>query len=167
VTHQGLIDREAVLRAAVNDTEESPWMTMPEYQLVIVNVIMSILKQHARLQGLGWHLFSALIVVKRRGPGDDTLEASPDLFKVDTDETLRRSWRIDVEGKAPQFVLEVVTEESKHRDFVEKPGIYDVMGVEEYAIFAPLRGEGASALSFTAEQPRDYLFPGVSMDAGC
>ncbi len=59
----------------------------------------------------------------------------------------RTSWKVAEEGAAPAFVLEVVTEESRGRDFDHKPDIYEAMKVREYAAFAPRRKDGGPLLS--------------------
>jgi Uma2 family endonuclease len=53
---------------------------------------------------------------------------------------------VRVEGQVPPFVLEVVTKDSWERDTVEKPLLYDAMGVQEYVIFAPQRKDGGPLL---------------------
>lgn len=46
------------------------------------------------------------------------------------------------EGVPPSFVLEVVSPESQNRDLRVKPERYEVMGVQEYALFAPALPDG-------------------------
>ncbi len=57
----------------------------------------------------------------------------------------RSSWKVADEGP-PLFVLEVVSEESLQRDLVQKQAIYQVMGVQEYAVYAPHRKDGGPPL---------------------
>jgi Uma2 family endonuclease len=49
----------------------------------------------------------------------------------------RTSYEVEAEGAPPAFVLEVVAPSSRERDLVIKPERYEVMGVQEYAIFDP------------------------------
>ncbi|MBV9021606.1 MAG: Uma2 family endonuclease [Ktedonobacteraceae bacterium] len=57
-----------------------------------------------------------------------------------------RSWRVGTTGPAPQVVLEIASRETWHKDLMEKPSKYAVMGVEEYFAYDPnepaLRREG-------------------------
>lgn len=75
-----------------------------------------------------------------------TLDVAPDLLMAEADDVERTSWNVLGEGQPPRFVLEVVTKESWERDTVEKWGIYNAMGVDEYAIFAPKRTDGGPLL---------------------
>jgi Uma2 family endonuclease len=74
------------------------------------------------------------------------LDLAPDLMLAEADDALRTSWDVRVEGQVPPFVLEVVTKDSWERDTVEKPLLYDAMGVHEYVIFAPQRKDGGPLL---------------------
>lgn len=128
-----------------DDTEEAPWVVMPDYQLWAISLLLSILRRHRRAQGLRWYIGSELWVALGR-PGRADLLVAPDLFVAEADPHSRTSWDIHEEGQPPRFVLEIVTEASWRRDTVEKVRVYDLMGVEEYAIFAPFRQDGGPAL---------------------
>lgn len=67
----------------------------------------------------------------------------PDVYVVlDADSYPRPSWVIWDEGKAPEVVLEVLSESTHRRDRGEKKRIYqDDIGVEEYFWYDPLTGE--------------------------
>ncbi|HVA92544.1 MAG TPA: Uma2 family endonuclease, partial [Chloroflexota bacterium] len=121
-----------------NDSEEAPWMVMPDYQMRVINLLLSILSRYRTELGLHWYIGSELMVIAPR-PGMTNMEVAPDLFIAAGDDSERDSWNVDVEGEGPRFVLEVVTRESWQRDTVEKVSLYDRLGVEEYAIFAPQR----------------------------
>ncbi len=71
---------------------------------------------------------------------------APDLFVAEGDSTSRTAWNVAVEGQPPRFVLEIVTGASWLRDTTEKPVLYERLGVEEYAIFAPRREDGGAKL---------------------
>ncbi len=128
---------QALLASLLDDTEDAPWMVVPEFQLQIVRLLMSILEQHILRLGLPWHVFSELWIIAPWPNDQGFLRAAPDLFVAEADPTYRRSWQVNREGSVPPFVLEVVTDESTTRDLEEKVIIYDQMGVREYAIFIP------------------------------
>ena len=62
------------------------------------------------------------------------------MVAVGVDDSLRDSWVIWQEGKAPDFVLEVASESTWKRDRDEKPAIYASMGVAEYFLYDPVGG---------------------------
>lgn len=133
-----------LLRDAVDDTDEAPWMTMPEFQALVIALLAGILRLHARRRGLGWHVSTELGVQLRKPAGQGTLTLGPDLFVVEADAALRNSWDILAERQPPRFVLEVVTKDSVTRDTGQdhKVAYYAAMGVEEYAIHWPYRTDG-------------------------
>ena len=128
-----------------SDTEEAPWMSMPDYQLWAIHLLLSILRRYRGLKGLRWYIGAELWITLPR-PGLPDLSVSPDLFMAEADSHGRGSWNIQEERQPPRFVLEIVTAESWDRDTKEKRDIYDFLGVEEYAIFAPLREDGGPKL---------------------
>jgi Uma2 family endonuclease len=128
-----------------NDTEEAPWMVMPDYQLWALHLLLSILRRHRAAQHPRWYI-GAELWVTRPGPGMANLEVAPDLFVAEGDSASRTSWNVGTEGQPPRFVLEIVTGASWLRDTTEKPVLYERLGVEEYAIFAPLREDGGPKL---------------------
>ena len=137
-------DLLALVQAAEDDTDESPWMTMPEFQYFVIHLLASILRWHNDRHRLGWHV-SAELGVSMPRPEGGTLTLGPDLFVVEADQGLRTSWNITAEGKPPRLVLEVVTKESVTRDTDRKQKVsyYQAMGVEEYAIYWPYRTDGS------------------------
>lgn len=137
-----------LLRDAVDDTNEAPWMTMPEFQYFVARLLVGILQLRAKRQGLGWHVTGELGVRMAKPAGQGTLTLGPDLFVVEADAGLRTSWDIVQEGRPPRFVLEIVTQDSVERDThpEQKVGYYAAMGVEEYAIYWPYRAEGGPKL---------------------
>jgi len=138
----------ALLRDAVDDTNEAPWMTMPEFQYFVARLLVGILQLHAKRQGLGWHVTGELGVRMAKPEGQGTLTLGPDLFVVEADAGLRTSWDIVQEGRPPRFVLEVVTQDSAERDTEpeQKVGYYAAMGVAEYVIYWPYRADGGPKL---------------------
>ena len=91
-----------------NDTEEAPWMVMPDYQLWALHRLLSMLRRHRAARQLRWYIGSELWVT-RPGPGKANLEVAPDLFVAEGDTESRTSWNVAVEGQPPRFVLEIVT----------------------------------------------------------
>jgi len=80
-----------LLRDAVDDTDEAPWMTMPEFQFYVIQLLAGILRLHNRRRRLGWHVTGELGVSMPK-PDGSTLTLGPDLFVVEADEGLRTSW---------------------------------------------------------------------------
>jgi Uma2 family endonuclease len=64
---------------------------------------------------------------------------SPDIFVVrGVEKKDRRIYKIDEEGKAPDFVIELISWNTKGDDLVHKRTTYAMMGVREYYLFDPL-----------------------------
>jgi len=141
-----LSDTDWLLLTTPDDTEEAPWMTMPDFQWRVIAMLVSILRRHAHQNGLRWYIAAELKVTMPRAITPRVLDLGPDLLMAEADDRERTSWNVAQEEQPPQFVLEVVTEESWERDSVEKPHLYQRMGVQEYAIFAPLRTDGGPLL---------------------
>lgn len=139
-------DIEWLLLTTPDDGEEAPWMTMPDFQWRAIVLLQSILRRYARAHGLRWYLAAELKITMPRLIIPRTLDLGPDLLMAEAEDRERTSWQVAEEGGPPLFVLEVVTEESGNRDTVEKPLLYDRMGVREYAIFAPERKDGGPIL---------------------
>lgn len=152
VSQHDFSEMELLLLTTPDDTEEAPWMVMPDFQWRIVELLMSILRLHATRQGLRWYLAAELQVTMPRALTPRTrtrrtLDVVPDLLMAVADDVERTSWNVHAEGQPPRLVLEVVTEASLDRDMEEKPVIYDALGVREYVIFAPKRIDGGPLLS--------------------
>lgn len=130
---------------AVDDTNEAPWMTMPEFQYFVARLLVGVLRLHAQRRGLGWHVTGELSVTAPK-PAGGTLTLGPDVFVVEADERLRDSWDVRREGKVPGLVLEIVTKDSVYRDTVQKPEYYHGIGVAEYVLFWPDRNDGGPKL---------------------
>ena len=71
-------------------------------------------------------------------PGDKSGCVAPDVYvMLDHVWTCRSPYRIWVEGKVPDFVLEVISPKSKIRNRVDKKALYSKLGVQEYFVFQP------------------------------
>jgi Uma2 family endonuclease len=141
------LDLAALLQAAEDDTNEAPWMTVPEFQYFVAYLLVGILRLHTQRQRLGWHVGGELGVIMPK-PEGGTLTLGPDVFVVEADDELRSSWDIRREGRPPTLVLEVVTTDSVERDTAaeQKPAYYAAMGVAEYVIYWPYRADGGPRL---------------------
>lgn len=63
----------------------------------------------------------------------------PDVFTVKTALKIRRrNFKIWAEPSPPNVVIEVTSEKTRKRDQIEKPAIYQRLGVREYFLFDPL-----------------------------
>ncbi|HEX5081246.1 MAG TPA: Uma2 family endonuclease [Blastocatellia bacterium] len=71
--------------------------------------------------------------------GDKTKSKAPDVFVVMgvPKLPLRRTWKVWVEGKAPDVIFEVSSLKTWREDVFEKWRIYERIGVREYFIFDP------------------------------
>lgn len=135
-----------LLLMAVDDTNEAPWITMPEFQSLLIALLAGILRLHNRRRRRGWHISTELTVTMPRPEERGTLTLGPDLFVLEADEEMRSSWDVRAEGQPPRLVLEVVTDKSVERDTSQKPGYYGAMGVEEYVVFWPYRPDSGPKL---------------------
>jgi Uma2 family endonuclease len=64
---------------------------------------------------------------------------TPDIFVVfGVEKKLRRYYQLDLEGKAPDVVIELTSNETQMEDFGDKREIYTWIGVREYFVFDPL-----------------------------
>ena len=62
----------------------------------------------------------------------------PDAFVVkDCEPRRRRTFKIWVEGKAPNMAVETTSRKTRRKDVVDKPDIYARIGVKEYFLFDP------------------------------
>ena len=70
--------------------------------------------------------------------GDNTKSVAPDMFVVlDHDLGRRGTYQLWVEGKPPDFALEVVSPSSKIRNHEDKRELYARLGIAEYFLFQP------------------------------
>ena len=64
-------------------------------------------------------------------------QLAPDTFLAFVPDRERTSYKLKREGKPPAFVLEVVSPSSVKRDEYDKVRAYDLLKVQEYALFTP------------------------------
>jgi len=157
-----LTDTELLLLTTPDDTEEAPWMPMPDWQWRTIALLVPMLRRHALERDRRWYVAGELKISmprKPRKPSSRELDLVPDLLVAMAEDAERSSWNVGLEGAPPALVLEVVTEESWDRDTDEKPALYEAMGVAEYAIFAPRRKDGGPALFGYRRNPQDGWVP--------
>lgn len=158
---------ERFLLTVPDDTEDAPWMVMADLQVRDVDLLKPILRLHVARHRLPWYVASYLKITRPRPGSDRLLEAAPDLLvATGAEEHLRTSWNVESEGKAPQFVVEMTSTSSWERDRDDKPRIYDLMGVAEYALFYPERKDGGPVLFGYRRDTAGTLVPWDSDAAG-
>jgi hypothetical protein len=104
VTPRQLSDTEWLLLTTPDDTQEAPWMVVPEVQWRVVALLMSVLRLYVRRRGLRWHLAAALKITMPRQIIPRSLDLAPDLMVIEADDAPRTSWDVRVEGQVPPFV---------------------------------------------------------------
>ena len=71
-------------------------------------------------------------------PGKENKCVAPDVYVLlDHVWTCRSPYKTWIEGKVPDFVLEVISPESEIRNRVDKKNLYCEIGVQEYFVFQP------------------------------
>ena len=87
-------------------------------------------------------LVAADLLVYFDGPQPDRTtdeRVAPDLMVAfDVPKRARRTYAVWEEGKAPDFVLEILSPATWRRDVAEKPARYRRMGAREYFLFDPV-----------------------------
>jgi|SRR5205085_2274401 len=82
VTPRQLSATEWLLLTTPDDTEEAPWMVVPEFQWRVVALLMSVLRLYVRRRGLRWHLAAELKITMPRQIIPRSLDLAPDLMVV-------------------------------------------------------------------------------------
>jgi Uma2 family endonuclease len=78
-----------------------------------------------------------LLIYYKKGDRDTSI--APDVFVVfGVDKKQRSSYLVWEEGKAPDFVLEILSPGTKNNDLEKKPETYASLGVKEYFIYDPI-----------------------------
>jgi len=72
--------------------------------------------------------------------GNPRETVAPDVLVVrGVNKRLRRTYKLWEEGTPPGFVLEVSSPSTRWEDLATKRGLYELLGVQEYVLFDPLR----------------------------
>ena len=96
--------------------------------------ILDILQQ--RYRGQSVYVASDLLLYYEEG--SPTKFVVPDCFVVRNCAThLRRTFQTWKEGRVPDVVIEVTSRSTSRTDTVDKPIIYEMMGVQEYFLYDP------------------------------
>ena len=115
-----------------------------EATILFVDVTEVLLSGQERTAHLGWDVFVEW------DPNDPRARVSPDVFLLDGQPAsiAPSIWQTWLPGcDPPRFVLEIVSERSRAKDYETSPLKYAALGTEELVIFdAKPRGEEAFAL---------------------
>ena len=127
-----------------DDTEDAPWMVMGDLQFWSASSFAHSLRSYAHEQGLGWYVASMLPIEYEWPNAARKKVLAPDTFVAFVEERARSSFDVEAEGGFPPFVLEVVSPSSTVRDQQEKRLAYELIGVQEYALFTPREGAAST-----------------------
>lgn len=98
------------------------------------------------------------LYLPREEDEDERKSVSPDVFVVfGIEKKDRRIYDMEVEKKAPDVVIELISRSSKVEDLGNKRVIYAELGVREYYIFDPLKEVYPSQLRGFRLQDDEYL----------
>jgi Uma2 family endonuclease len=122
----------------VDDTEDAPWMVMGSLQWEASVAFYDSVREHAERNQLPWFVAGMLPIIFQEG--GERHQVAPDVFVAFAANRPRSSFDLEVEGRVPPFVLEVVSPSSEARDQETKRNAYDLLGVREYALFTPKAG---------------------------
>ena len=131
-----------------DDTEEAPWMTMGDLQFWSASSFAHSLRTYAHERKLGWYVASMLPIIYGEPSSTRKRQLSPNTFVAFVPEHSRQSFDVAREGGFPPFILEVVSPSSIERDEIEKRHAYELLGVREYALFAPRDGDDSTLAGF-------------------
>lgn len=146
-----------ILQLVEDDYEGAPWLVMADSQGWAVNHFASTLDTYALRQRPPWYIATLLPVYYWSEGANARKVVSPDTFMARVTRRHRESYDVELEGKPPAFVLEVVSPDSVRRDTEEKLAIYEEMGVREYALFGPLVGPADEVLWMDEQERKGVL----------
>jgi Uma2 family endonuclease len=129
--------QEAFLRTMPDDTEEAPWMVMGSGQFWAAIRLAESLETYAQEEGLGWFVGGMLPILYREPGTGRRKQVAPDVLVAFVERRDRQSYALEEEGVFPAFVVEVASPDSVDHDDAAKRTLYDLLGAEEYALFAP------------------------------
>ena len=116
------------------DTDGKP-MADNTWQATTMHYAGGVLAIH--LKGRGFVATDLLVYYRE---GDKRARVAPDVMVVlGVDGSHRRNYRIWAEGgRAPDFVLEVVSDSKQEREAIDKRTLYAELGVREYFRYSPI-----------------------------
>ncbi len=116
------------------DTDGEP-MAESDVQRDYLTYLVESLKIHFQDQPQVYVSGNLLIYYK---PGNSQVSISPDVFVVfGVPKQPRRSYQTWVEGKGPDWVMEITSSSTRTQDEKIKPGLYQKLGVKEYFQYDP------------------------------
>ena len=90
--------------------------------------------------------------------GNSTKWVAPDIYVLlDHVYNCPSPYKVWIEGKTPDFVLEVISPESEIRNQGDKKALYADLGVEEYVLFQPDEARGGERLVGYRLSGGDYV----------
>jgi Uma2 family endonuclease len=126
------------LHSFESDEEDAPWMSVTDWHLLALIAALLPMRWFAALARPEWYIGSEIAVYFPEG--GKRKHVIPDIFVALAPNHPCTSFDVEEEGGFPRFVLEIISEESLTRDTGTERGkvrLYDVLGVQEYAIFDP------------------------------
>ncbi len=116
------------------DTDGEP-MAESDFQRDYLTYLVESLKIHFQDQSQVYVSGNLLIYYK---PGNSKVSISPDVFVVfGVSNQSRRIYQTWVEGKGPDWVMEITSSSTRTQDEKIKPGLYQKLGVKEYFQYDP------------------------------
>ena len=165
-THEPLTETEFFLLTVPDDTEEQPWMVMGDPQFWSAMEFAATLESYRRHHNLPWYVAGMLPILYRRPTGRKGQVAPDVLVARGVGRHKRHSYDLETEGVFPGFVLELLSPSSIDHDLTDKLRLYDVLGAQEYAIFAPESGLLAPPLQGYKRDASGAFVPWLPDDAG-
>ena len=115
-------------------SDGEPMAENEEQLYAMIDAITTLREWYADQEDV--HVGGELLIYYRMN--DNETRVAPDVFVVfGSDKARRPSWRVWVEGKAPDIVMELASGSTWRRDMREKRDIYAEMEVTEYWRFDP------------------------------
>jgi Uma2 family endonuclease len=115
---------------------ETDGKPMADTEANLEQMIELILEFRQAVAPLGHHVGGNLLVYY--DPNNGWNHCSPDVFvALHAGPALRKSWKVWVEGKFPEVVLEIASISTQNTDITKKVSLYDRLGALEYYIYDP------------------------------
>ena len=131
-----LTENELFLLTVEDDTEEAPWMVMGDAQFWSATEFAVALRNYAQTHRRMWYVAGMLPILYRR-PSGRKGQVAPDVLVAQVPQRERHSFDLQEEGVFPEFVLEVLSPSSIEHDQTDKRLLYEILGAQEYLLFAP------------------------------
>ncbi len=95
------------------------------------------LRSYVTQEELPWFVASMLPILYRRPELRRQGQVAPAVLGAFVEDRVRYAYNLREEGVVPAFVLEVISPSSVRQDTIKKRRLYELLGVQEYALFAP------------------------------